>query len=135
MLNSTYDPQKVSDFEKGKLNFSGKSCLGTSTTGQITNIDIVLTDDHLITGGILIVTGGKTLDMFSFQVVHPTFGVVNEFVSQYRVIQDSNRQFELSLPYPAKLAGGLSLRCKYESSAELGTRTIALNYMLHKILV
>lgn len=134
MINSTYDPQKVIDFEKGKLNFAGKSCIGTSLASEITNIDITLTEDHLLTGGILIVKGGMMLDKISLQVVHPTAGILNEFVTQYRVIQDSNRQFELMLPYPAKLFAGLILRCKYESSSEPSTRTIAINYLLHKVL-
>lgn len=135
MQGSTYDPQNVGDFEKGKLNFAGKSCLGTSNAGETTNVDILLADDMLMTGGILIVKGGKMLDQISLQIVHPTYGVVNEFVTNYHVIEDSNRQFELLLQYPAKLATGLTIRCKFTSSADVGTRTIAINYLLHKILL
>lgn len=135
MINSTYNPESITDFEKSKLNFAGKSCLGTSNASEITTIDLVLVDDHLLTGGLLIVKNGKMPDMVTLQIVHPTYGVVNEFVTKYRVIEDSNKQFELVLEYPARLFAGLTVRCKYESSADVGERTIAVNYFLHKVLI
>lgn len=135
MINSTYNPESITDFEKSKLNFAGKSVMGTSNASETTTIDLVLVDDHLLTGGLLIVKNGKMPDMVTLQIVHPAYGVVNEFVTKYRVIEDSNKQFELVLEYPARLFAGLSIRCKYESSADIGERTIAVNYFLHKVLI
>ena len=70
-----------------------------------------------------------------FQVVHPVLGVVNEFVSGFHIIEDEQKQLDLQLNYPAKLTKGLKIRCKYVAQEGTGTRDIAVNFYLHKILV
>jgi hypothetical protein len=133
--NTTYNPEKVSDFEKSKLNFLGQSVTGTVVENETINADLVLTDDFLMNGGVLIVKEAKITDKVSLQVVHPIYGVVNEFVKEYRLAEDQQVQFNLDLPYPAKLFAGLTIRCKYQASSDAGTRVFALNLMLHKVLV
>jgi hypothetical protein len=133
--NTTYDPQKSSDFEKSKLQFSGQSLYFETATMVTASQDLVLTDDYLLTGGTLLVQGGDMHDQVYLQVVHPTYGVVNEFVTGFRITPDSVKQFDLQLNYPAKLSAGLSLRCKYVASTALGLRDIAVNFFLHKVLV
>jgi hypothetical protein len=132
--NTTYNPEKVSDFEKSKLNFLGQSVTGTVIENETVNADLVLADDFLMNGGVLIVKEAKITDKVSLQVVHPIYGVVNEFVKEYRLAEDQQVQFSLDLPYPAKLVTGLTIRCKYVASNEPGTRIFALNLMLHKVL-
>jgi hypothetical protein len=140
MQNSTYNPETVKEFEKSKVSLSGQSAYGECTVTDITiltpvNIDLTLVDDFLLTGGTLIVKGGHMEDMVYMQVIHPLYGVVDEFISGFRILADSQKQFELSSPYPAKLPTGLILRVKYVPFAWIGIRDIAINYMLHKILV
>jgi hypothetical protein len=140
MQNSTYDPNKLADFEKTKLNLNGKGVYGESIVTDITipvetHIDLLLTDDVLFTGGVLLVKGGHFEDKMSMQIVHPTYGVVNEFVTDFRIAEDTQKQFEMKNEYPAKLPAGLTLRIKYVPAPIVGVRDIAGNFILHKVLV
>lgn len=135
MINSTYDPLKVIDFEKSKITFDGKSVLGSAVASETKNFDLLLADDYLITGGVLKVKGAKFFDLATLQIVHPTYGVVNQFVTDYCMNEDTQLQLHLEIPYPAKLIAGLLIRLVYKATADAGTRSIALNYQLHKVLV
>jgi hypothetical protein len=58
MINSTYDPSNINDFEKTKLQLAGKGVYGESIVTDIaipveTHIDYAITDDMLFTGGTL----------------------------------------------------------------------------------
>lgn len=132
-----YNPSKVSDFEKEKLEFSGQSIYFESThETEFQQSDLLLTEDYLITGGMLLVKNGSFEDKIYMQVVHPIVGVVNEFITGYRIVEGVQKQFQIELPYPAKLEAGLSIRCKYvPDQSQQGTRDIAVNLYLHKILI
>lgn len=132
--NTVYNPEKTADFVKSKLNFNGQSIRGEVETSQTTEADYTLADDHLLTGGVLLVKEAKIGDKVSLQIVHPTFGVVNEFVKEYGLAEDQQVQFSLNLEYPAKLATGLKIRCKYEASSDPAKRQFVLNLLLHKVL-
>lgn len=133
--NTTYNPEKVSDFTKSNISFLGQSVSGTANMSENKNSDITLTDDFLLTGGMLIVKNGSMGDRVSLQVVHPVMGVLNEFVKQWVVVEDSQKQFDLSLDYPAKIPAGLILRCNYVADSQILTREFAVNFYLHKVLV
>jgi hypothetical protein len=135
MIDSTYDPQKVTDFEKSKLNFSGKGVYGSCSESTTENIDFVLTDDVLLTGGIMRVKNGKFQDKITLQVIHPVAGVVNEFITDFGINEDAQKQFDISLPYGAKLPAGLSIRCVFTACADVGLREITVNYYLHKCML
>ena len=129
-----YNPQKTSDFEKSKLIFSGQTIYFDALENDTTDGDLTLADDVLITGGQLLVKGGNIHDQVFMQVVHPTAGVLNEFVSGWRINPDSTDQFTIVLNYPAKIPAGLIIRCKYIADATTGTRDVAVNLHLHKVL-
>lgn len=133
-INTLYNPEKTSDFVKSKLKFSGQSISSVAQTGETINADLSLSEDYLLTGGVLIVKEAKISDRVSLQVVHPVYGVVNEFVTDYGMSEDQQVQFSLQLVYPAKLFAGLKIRCKYIASSDAGTRTFILNLLLHKVL-
>ena len=133
-INTTYNPEKTSDFVKSKLNFNGQAIRGEIEQGQTVTCDLTLTDDHLLTGGVLIVKEAKFLDKVSLQIVHPQAGVVNQFVTDWGMSEDQQVQFSLNLEYPAKLAAGLTIRCKYEASNDPGQSSLVLNLRLHKVL-
>jgi hypothetical protein len=134
MINSTYKPTKVSDFQSDCLNFNGQSSSGVAAENQIITSDLAMVDDHLLTGGNFLVKGGKFGDKIKLQVVHPTAGVVGQYVTDYGVQSDNEFQFSLELTYPAKIAAGLKLRVSYTSTSEVGSRQFCINYSLHKIL-
>lgn len=133
--NTQYNPQKKSDFVKDNLQFSGQVIFFECAPSSSSYSDFVLADDYMLTGGRLLVENGNINDKLYIQIVHPTYGVVNEFISGYRISSDTVLQLNLDLDYPAKLVAGLSIRCKYVSDSAIVTRKIALNLYLHKILV
>lgn len=132
--NTTYNPQRKSEFVKDNLQFSGQAIYFECWQNSNTFTDLELTDDYLLTGGRLIVQNGNIGDKVYFQIVHPVAGVVNEFVSGYRMSSDTSLQLDLDLDYPAKLPAGLFIRCRYVSNGEIAQRKIALNLYLHKVL-
>jgi hypothetical protein len=148
--NTLFKPLSNAEFTADKLNFHGQGAIGVCDVHEVSaatdqnpavfsnqelHIDLEVLEDTLLSGGILMVKGGKMADKISMQVCHPTAGILNEYVSNYRVCEDSQKQFELENAYPAKLMTGLILRVKYEACEEPGVRTIAVNYKLHKVLV
>jgi hypothetical protein len=135
MVSSSYKPLKVSDFQSDCVNFNGMSSSGSAIENQTIASDITMTDVHLLTGGNLLVKGGKFGDKIKLQVVHPTAGVVGQYVTDYGVQSDNEFQFALELTYPAKIETGLKLRLTYVSTAEVGTRQFCINYSLHKIII
>lgn len=133
--NTQYNPQKTSEFVKDNLQFAGQAIYFECSADSENFSDLPLTDDYLITGGRLCVEGGNLQDKIFMQVVHPIIGVVNEFISGFRVAPDTTLQLDLEIGYPAKLSAGLIIRCKYIANSSIGTRKIATNLFLHKVLV
>lgn len=132
--NTTYRPLKTEEFQSDQVNFNGQATFGSAIESQTTSADLTLTEDHLMTGGTFLVRGGKFGDKIKLQVIHPIYGVVNQFITDYGVQSDNEFQFSLDLSYPAKLFAGLSLRVVYISTSEVGQRNYCINYLLHKVL-
>lgn len=135
MINSTFRPTHKSQFKSDNVMFNGLSCFGQCDASSSATADLTLVDDHLITGGSLIVKNGKFGDKVRLQVVHPTMGVVSQFVTDYGIVSDSEFQLKMSEDYPSKIPAGLSLRIVYIANAAAGTREFCINYDLHKILI
>ena len=141
MINSTYNPQSVNDFEKSKLQLAVKGVHSSFTAGSITALDLKLTDDHLLTGGTILVKDGSIGDSISLQVVDVDniigYGanvVLSEFVTNWYVSTDSQKQIDLSINYPAKILAGLYIRLKYNSTG-ITAGSVSANYLLHKVLI
>lgn len=125
----------VQQLTSDNVNFAGKSALGTATAGDTVNIDYTLPFDVCLTGATLIVKGGKTLDTVSLQVVHPQAGVLSEFITDWYIAEDQDVQFTMDISYPANLSTGLIIRAVYKAAVGLtGTRTVRINYILHKVI-
>lgn len=148
MINSVYKPINVKDFQADCLNFNGQAISGSVAASGVSNFDLTLTDDHLLTGGTLLVSGGIFGDKITLQVVdtggiipvpyraaYPNYPILNQFVTNYGIVSDSQRQFSLDINYPAKIFAGLTLRYVYTATATVSTRLICLNYSLHKTLI
>jgi hypothetical protein len=140
VTNTTFAPLKVSDFTSASLNFDGIGVSGSCAVVDETlplpvNIDLALTDDVLLIGGILLVKWGQFNDKVCMQVVHPIAGVLNQYVTDYHIIEDSQKQFEILNVYPAKIPAGCILRVVYTPCNIVGNRNIAINYNLHKVMV
>jgi hypothetical protein len=136
---TTYNPQNINAFVKTALNFNAQGVSATITAGSTTNIDLVLTDDSMLTGVWLLVDNGSYGDFCNFQIIDTTGAfsgtpgtVLNQFVTNWYTPPTTDVQFDMA--YPAKIYATLTLRIIYHST---GTTNpfIAINYKLHKILI
>lgn len=136
---TTYKPVRVQDFESSKLLHNGMSAQALVPAGTSANIDLVFTDDHLLTGVWAIMNDGAYGDKVSIQVYDVTGAftgtagtVLNQFITDWYVPATMCEQFDI--PYPAKILGGMGLRAVYTSTG-VSNVFVAMNFKLHKVLV
>lgn len=125
----------VDQFNSDAVQFAAAGVSSSATASETKDIDYTVPYDLCITGAVMLVKGAKFQDIVSLKVVHPVYGVINTFVTGWYIAEDSQKQFELQLNYPANLPAGLVVRATYVATAEEGTRQIAINYLLHKVMV
>lgn len=135
MSASTYDPANTDQFEKSKLLLDIRGVIGTATHNATTNIDFDITDDELLTGATVHVQNSTFGDYIDIQVVHPIAGVVGQFVTSFYVNSDVQKQIDFENKYPAKIVSGLKLRIVYHSTGLVLDPKVAVNYVLHKVLL
>lgn len=148
--NTTFDPQNANDFQKSKLRLNGLSVTGTAAHGESTNIDLLMTDDFLLTDGILFANNSTWGDKIDFQVVAPTgFSNVNvaggytftedtvllQPLTDWIINPQKIDQSGTMANYPAKIYAGLILRVVYHSISNTTDVGVGINYKLHKVLV
>lgn len=139
--NTTYNPQNKNDFEKSKLNKDAQGTDTSITLSGVTNIDLTLTDDELLTGAALLVTGAHEGDNVDFQVLAPGGTVVVQFVTGWRLDPTETKQLIPNSDFPAKIPAGFTLRVVYHAGgpAVLGVLNtavwLAINYDMQKVLV
>lgn len=141
MINSTYDPTNINAFEKTKLNLNITGIRTTFVAGAVTNMDLKLLDDNLMTGVTIGINGANLGDTFSLQVVdidnvlgHGANLVLNTFASSYNVVTDNQKQIDYVNSYPARLRAGLYIRVALTSTGTSNGKMFA-NYILHKVLL
>jgi hypothetical protein len=145
MVNSTYNPNNASEFEKTKLTANNTGATGTAIAGQTTSIDLDLTDDHLMTGIQLIAKGSVFGDKVDMMVIAkssplpngapiPTNVPLAQFGTNVYLDEDSQMKFNEEARYPAKILAGMTLRIDYHSIGSADVQ-VAVNYRLHKVLI
>ena len=141
MINSTFNPASVNDYDKSKMQLAMVGVLGPFIAGTKTNIDLALTDDMLLDGIEIFCKGHVFGDSITMQVVDINnvlgYGanlVLKQFCTNFLLSDDSQKQLFFQGHYPAKIYGGLYLRTVYSSTGNLNG-VVAANYMLHKVLV
>lgn len=137
--NTTLAPNSLALFTSDGVHFDGLSASGTATAGTTTHVDLKLTDDMLLTGGLLLAKGCVFGDSVVAQVVDVDnvlgYGagvVLNQFVSW--ILPDSPAAIELTVPYPSKIFAGLYIRIAYTSTGVVDV-LVAINYMTHKVML
>lgn len=133
MQNSKFDPQNISEFVKSKLNKDGIGISGIAVAGQTTNLDITISDDYLITGGVLLVDGAVQGDNVDFQILYGQT-VIAQYITNWFINYKNIRQETPSTNYPAKLTAGLTLRLVYKSTGDSDV-WIAINYDREKVML
>jgi hypothetical protein len=136
---TTYNPPNVLSFVKSALIFNSQGASTTIIAGQISNLDVTLTDDCLLTGLEVVINNGNYGDYINFQVVdptgftgHPAGTVLLQPASNWYVAPVYENQYDIV--YPAKIVTGLTLRIIYTSTGSSNV-FLAINYKLHKCLV
>lgn len=133
--NTTYNPENIKDFIKTNLHFLGKSIRFNAASGAETSGVHTLTDDVLVTGGILLVKGGNLNDRIYLDVLAPNDALLLTFVDGFVIRPDTVNQLNLDLNYPAKLFTGFKIRARYVADSAAGEREVGVNLFLHKVLV
>lgn len=139
---TTFTPNNLNQFTSDKVHFAGQHAQGTIPAGTTANVDLHITDDMLVTGGIFMTKDGVWGDTCSLHVVdidnilgYGTNVDLNQFVAWF--LPDSpgtGVMIQLQVPYPAKIFAGLYLRIVYTSVGTTDVQ-VAMNYMLHKVMI
>lgn len=103
----------------------------TATAGQVSNLDYTLSEERWIDGVDLIQNGAAIGDYVKFQVVHPVYGVLDEFGDSWFIDPSKGEQNPVILSYPAKIPAGLKIRVAYHSGGQADV-WLAVNLRLHK---
>lgn len=140
-VNTTYSPGNTEAFDNKALVFNAKGISADATANATTNIDLKIDGDHLLTGAILLTNNSNFGDYISFQVVDIDnvmgFGsniVLKQFVTNWYMLSDQQKQIDCSINYPAKLIDGLYIRLVYTSTSADVSPKVSVNYMLHTII-
>jgi hypothetical protein len=140
MQNSILQIQQTTQLNSKNVNCDGRGAIGTVSAGTTGNVDYTLSDDCIITGGMLRSLNSAFGDSANFQIVDVNnvlgYGnnvVLNQFLTNWYMVADRQEQMNENFPYPAKIITGLVLRVVYTSTGTSDV-TICANYRLHKIL-
>jgi hypothetical protein len=140
MINSTVKLPQIAQFASTNVNSANQGIMATAPAGTTTNVDLKLTDDCFLTGGILRTLNSTFGDYTAFQVVdvdnmlgYGAGTVLGQYTTCWYMRSDAQEQVNENTPYPAKVLAGLYLRVIYVS---IGTTdvTITVMYRLHKAL-
>lgn len=154
MVNSTYTPKRFEDLNSDAVMLNGQCAAGTATAGAATNIDLQLTDDHIITGMTVIANGSNFGDTVTMQVIdnagivsamygvnwtamqptlYPNYPILRQFATNIMLPSDIQTKINKEAMYPAKVLANLYLRLIYSSTGTTNV-SVAVNYELHKVL-
>ena len=145
MINSTFNPTTTAEFDKTKIATNDQSASGLCLAGQSVNIDLTMTDDHLLTGLKVLAKGSNFGDTLTLQIVDvvgtlpngmsfPPNTILNQFGTSLPVGDDEEEKFNEESEYPAKILAGMTIRCIYSSTGTSNVQVASL-YKLHKVLV
>lgn len=140
MQNSTLQITNISQFTSLNVIFNGQGTQKELSAGVISSLDHKVLNDCFITGARFKVRNAIFADTASFQVididgiVSPAGTVLNQFITEWSMIEDRQTQIDFSSPYPAKILSGLYLRIVYKSYGSIPVFASA-DYYLHDALI
>ena len=136
----TTSVRKVSDMDADKVKFRGKGTSFTAAAGQTTSYDYKLPESRLIDGTRMIVKDHVLGDSVRFQVVDVDnilgYGaglVLDEFATDWYLVEDKQDQGEIRLPYSAEIIVGLYIRFIYNSTGVADVK-FKCNLFAHKYM-
>lgn len=130
--NTLYNPERLTDLQNSLLVGAARGVSAVCSADGVTNLDLVLTDDVLMTGLCFIVSGATLGDYVSLQVLDPNNNVVAQPVSKWYVPANDSQDF--NMVFPVKALARFTLRAVYCATALDLTPILAVNYKLWKVL-
>lgn len=109
--------------------FRGDATPWMTCAPGVTNLDLVLTEERFVDGGIVVTKDANPGDYCTFQIVHPVDGVVEQFVNRW-VVAPGTGQMHVNV-YPARVPAGLTIRIVYNNVGATNAGC-AVNLRLHK---
>lgn len=109
--------------------YRGNATPWTACSPGATNLDLTMSEELHVDGGTVIVHNANPGDYCVFQVVHPIFGIVEQFVNKAYVIPGTGKM-DVNV-YRARIPEGLIIRVVYYNvgSTDVG---VGINLRLHK---
>ena len=147
MINSKFAPINYDILNIKDCMVNNQGVQQTISNGITGNIDLKLTDDHLLTGVQVIVDKSVFGDTLNLQVcdkdlmlqgvygaaittMYPNYPILRQFATNWVVNSDCQIKISKEKLYPAKIYAGLYLRCSYTSTGTVPVN-VAVNYDLH----
>lgn len=130
--------RKVSELDADKAKFKIQGFKGIASVNTTTNIDWKLPEERWISGGILLAQGTHWGDKICLQIIDidNTLGygantVLDEYVTDFYVVTDSEFQLQIEAPYIALVLANLYVRIKYSNTSILDPVEVVLNLVTH----
>jgi hypothetical protein len=140
MQNSQLKLTQISQFSSANVNANGRGKMQTVPAGTTVSIDLKMTDDCFITGGVLRTDAATFGDKATFQVIdidnilgYGENKILGTYLTDWYMRSDAQQQLDENLYYPAKILANLYLRVIYASVGNTDVQ-VAVNYRLHKAL-
>lgn len=135
---ATQAVRKVSDLDADKAKFKLQGFKGSCAVNTTTSIDFKLPEDRWVAGGIIIAQGTHWGDKLCLQVIdidnvlgYGANTVLDEYVTDFYLVSDSEFQLQLECPYVALVPANLYIRVKYTNTSLIDAVELACNLMTH----
>jgi hypothetical protein len=140
MQNSKYMPTTTSGYSSTDMAPEYKGYAFTIQANDVTDCDILLTDDAVLEGVRIIANTVTADDKVTCQIIDKDniLGqganyIVKQFATDWYFVPGSNIYWDSTTPYVFKIKAGLYIRVKYISNSILNTK-LYINARLHKVL-
>ena len=127
----------INPFLNNETDFDGVGVIGTAVKNTTTDIDLLVSNERLINGGLIHCENAIAGDTFSCQVVdkdgvyYPAGTVLSQWMTNWPAIPD--HPFDLITEQAAKIPAGVYLRVKYTSTSTTTDVKLCVGYRLYKV--
>lgn len=137
-MPNTLAVRKVSDLDADKALYKIQGFKDIASTNSTSNLDFKFTEQCWVSGGILLAQGTHWGDYICLQIIDKDnvlgYGanvVLNEYVSNFYMVSDSEFQLQIESPYIALIPANVYLRIKYTNVSIIDPVEVAFNLVTH----
>lgn len=138
---SSYDKMAIhapAPFATNVVEFRGDAVFGTVAKGTSKNLDLKVSDERMVNGGLLHAEKAVPGDWIRCQVVDrdgilaPPGTVLKQWIDRWYVAP--GKTMDLVTPQAGTVPAGLWLRCVYNSTGQADDVEVFVNYRLNRKL-